>query len=59
MFLLDLFVIEIWPLCRDLEFLYDDVYRSHGMYTLEMHDLYPLRLLMNFIYACWCYLLKT
>jgi len=29
------------------------------MYNLEMYDLYPLRLLRNFIYACWCYLLKT
>ena len=40
MFLLDLFVIEIWPICRDLEILYDDIYWSHGMYTLEMYDLY-------------------
>lgn len=33
MFLLDLFVIEILPMRRDLETLYDDVYWSHGMYT--------------------------
>jgi len=26
MFLLDLFVMEILPICRDLEILYDDVY---------------------------------
>jgi len=49
MFLLDLFVIEIWPICRDLEILYDDVYWSHGMYTLEMYDLYPLWLLRIYI----------
>jgi len=57
MFLLDLFVIEIRPICRDLEILYDDVYWSHGMYTLEMYDLYPLRLLRIYLYMlydiCW------
>jgi len=31
---------------------YDDVYWSYDMYILEMYDLYPLRLLMNLIYAC-------
>ena len=30
--------------------LYDDVYWTHDMYTLEMYDLYPLRLLR--IYIC-------
>jgi len=44
--------MEIFPICRDLEILYDDVYWSYNMYILEMYDLYPLRLLMNFIYAC-------
>jgi len=36
---------------------YDDVYWSYDMYILEMYDFYPLRLLKNFIYACylnWC-----
>ena len=47
--LLDLFIIEIWPICRDLEILYD-VYWSDDMYTLEMYDLYPLRLIK--IYIC-------
>jgi len=32
---------------------YDDVYWSYDMYILEMYDFYPLRLLMNFIYACY------
>ena len=49
MFLLDLFVIVIWHIFRDLEILYDDVYWSHGMYTLEMYDLYPLWLLRIYI----------
>jgi len=52
MFLLDLFVMEILPICRDFEILYDDVYWSYDMYILEMYDFYPLRLLRNFIYAC-------
>ena len=32
---------------------YDDVYWSYDMYILEMYDFYPLRLLRNFIYACY------
>ena len=54
-----IYVVEILPIGRDLEILYDDVYWSHGMYNLEMYNLYALRLLRNFIYACWYYLLKT
>ena len=38
-------VFENWPICRDLEILYDDVYWSHGMYTWRCIILYPLRLL--------------
>jgi len=52
MFLLDLFAMEILPICRDLEILYDDVYWSYDMYILKTYDLYPLRLLRNLIYAC-------
>jgi len=33
--------MEILPICRDLEILYDDVYWSYDMYILEMYDLYP------------------
>jgi len=32
---------------------YDDVYWSYDMYILEMYEFYPLRLLRNFIYACY------
>jgi len=46
-----IYVVEILPICRDLEILYD-VYWSYDMYIFEMYDLYPLRLLRNFIYAC-------
>jgi len=43
----------VLPICRDLGDFYDDVYWSYDMYILEMYDLYPLRLLRNFIYACY------
>jgi len=42
------YVVEILPICRDLEILYDDVYMSYDMYILEMYVLYLLRLLKNF-----------
>jgi len=52
MIFLFIYVMENLPICQDLEILYDDVYWSYDMYILEMYDLYPLRLLMNLIYAC-------
>ena len=47
------YIMEILPMCWDLEILYVDVWWSYRMYILEMYDLYPLRLLRNFIYACY------
>ena len=50
--MLDFVVIEIWPICRELEILFDDVYWSHDMYTWRCIILYLLRLL-RIIYACY------
>ena len=44
--------MEIFPICRDLEILHDDVYWSYDMYILEMCDLYLLHSCLNF-YACY------
>jgi len=47
------YIMEILPICQDLKILYVDVWWSYDMYILETYDLYPLRLLRNFIYACY------